>query len=292
MKILIQSFFALTILLLYPCAYAQQAATPSNQEQSVIEQFTQELLADIAASNGEQDAKVKLLSSAEKEAEKDWKRIAAAREKAARVSATADQYAVLMKARISRHNGAQSIDIDAYEDYEKSIQEAAAAKSSLKDLEKQEDAAKKTLEATQLKLESARKERDARAAESEKQRAELARLYAVWQENRTEDNFKTLTGQLTMMASAAGETSDVDLVTKKNNNPNPGALIKYESELDRKNNVQPIKSANCATGCTEKDMPKGWYYMWSERDQKETSDKNRYVHIKGPKDSVEIIENP
>jgi hypothetical protein len=271
--------------------YAQQAAPPSDQDQAVIEQFTQELLTNIATENGKQDAKVKLLSSAEKEAEKDWKRIAAAREKAARESAMADQYAVLMRSRIRKHGGAQSIDTNAYEDYEKSIQEAAAAKSSLAELTTQEDAAKKNLDTTRRDLESARNVRDARVAASEQQRTELTKLYTAWKENKTEDNFKALTGQLTMMAAAAGETSDVDLVTKKDNNPNPGALIKYESDLDRKNKAQPIKSANCATGCTEKGMPKGWYYMWSERDQKETSDKNRYVHIKGPTDTVEIIEN-
>ncbi len=293
MKTLAQLFLALTLLLSCRYVNGQQAAPQGEQDQAAVAQFSDELLTNIAKASGEQDAEVKRLTAAREEAEKDYKRIAAAKLKASGESAKAEQYAALMKAHLNKHGGEQAIDTAAYEDYERGIQMAAAAKSSLTDLNIQEEAARKNLESAQRAEESAQKERDAKNALREEQRDKLAKLLHAWQEDKTDENFKALTGQLTAMAAAANETSDVDLVTEDSNkSPTPGALIKYESDLDRKNNVRPVKSASCATGCTEKDMPKGWYYMWSERNQQATSDKNRYVHIRGPKDRVEIIETP
>lgn len=293
MRTLTRLFFILPLLLLCPCVYARQAATQSEQEQAAIAQFADELLTNIARASGEQDAQVKRLAAAREETEKDLKRIIAAREKASGESSRAEQYAAVMKSRIRSHGGAQSIYVDAYEDYERSVQAAAAARAILTELTKQEEVTRKNLEAARSAEERARRERDAKNATREAQREELGRLLRAWHENRTEENFKALTGHLTTMAAGANETSDVDLATKdSNNNPTQGAVIKYESELDRKNKAVPVKSANCVTGCIEKGMPKGWYYMWSERNQQATSDTNRYVHIRGPKDTVEISETP
>jgi len=292
MKISSRFFFILMMILpLCPYDYARQASTPSDQAQADIERFTQELLTNIAAAAGQRDAAVRLLISTQQEAERDSQRISAEREKAAKEYEVAQQDTEIMRLRIHRPGGAQSIDSDAYKVYQRSVQRTAAAQASFAQFKAQDEAAKQKLETTRRELESARKERDAWFTASQRQKAELAKLYKAWKENNSEENFKAVTGQLTVMAAAMHETSDVDLVTKKNNEPNPGALIKYEGELDRKNKVEPIKSANCSTGCTETGMPKGWFYMWSERERKETSDKNRYVHIKGPKDKVEIIEN-
>lgn len=293
MKSLTLFFFTLSLLLLCPCAYARQGAPQSDQDQIAITQFADELLTNIAKTSGEQDSQVKRLAAAREESEKDLKRIIAARVKALGESARAEQYAMLMRARIKSHGGAQSIDTDAYEDYERSVHAAAAARANLTALTKQEEETRRKLEAAQSAEERARRERDEKNAAREAQREGLAKLLRAWQENKTDENFKALTAQLTVMAAAANETSDVDLATKDlNSNPTKGAVIKYESELDRKNKVTPVKSASCVTGCTENGMPKGWYYMWSERNQQATSDKNRYVHIRGPKDTVEISETP
>lgn len=292
MKIASRFFILMVILPWCTYAYAQHAGTPSDQGQADVERFTQELLTNIATAAGKRDATVRLLISTQQEAESDSQRISVEREKAVKEYAVAQQDTAIMRSRIRTQGGAQSIDTDAYKDYQQSVQRTAAAQASLAQFKAQDEAAKQKVETTRRELESARKERDVWSVENQRQQAELAKLYKAWKENNSEENFKAVTGQLTVMAATVHETSDVDLVTKKNNKPNPGAVIKYESELDRKNKVQPIKSANCATGCTEKDMPKGWLYMWSERDRKETSDKDRYVHIKGPKDAVEIIENP
>ncbi len=292
MKRLTRFVVVITSVLVCSVGQAQHAAGQGKQVQADIEKFTQELLVNIAAANGKKDAAVKVLISTQQQAEQDSNRIASAKVKATDEFAAATKYQAIAKSRIRTHGGAQSIDTDAYKDYEDSVQRTSAAQASVTMLKTQEEVAKKNLDTANRELESARIERDAWVAASDSQRAELAKLYKAWGENNTEANFKALTGQLTAMAATVGETSDVDLVTKKGNQLNPGALIKYESELDRKNKVQPIKSANCSTGCTETGMPKGWYYMWSERGQGETSDKNRYVHIKGPKDKVEILENP
>jgi hypothetical protein len=293
MKIPTRFFFILMVILpLCPYAYARQAIIPNDQAQADIERFTQELLTNIAAAAGQRDAAVTLLISTQLEVGRASQRIAAEKEKTGREYARAQQDTAIMRSRIRTHGGAQSIDTDAYKDYQQGVQRTAAAQASFAQFKAQDEAAKQKVETTRRELEIARKERDAWVAGSQQQKAELTKLYKAWKENDSEDNFKAVTGQLTVMAAAVHETSDVDLVTKKNNEPNPGAVIKYEGELDRKNKVEPIRSANCATGCTETGMPKGWFYMWSERDRKETSDKNRYVHIKGPKDTVEIIENP
>jgi hypothetical protein len=141
-------------------------------------------------------------------------------------------------------------------------------------------------------LETARKEHAVREAIKTEQREKLEGFYRAWRKDKTEANFKAVTGQLTIMAAGANETSDVELVTQdQNKQPTRGALIYYESELDRKNKVRPIKSSSCATGCVEKNMPKGWYYMWSVRGNNETSNKDRYLHIAGPTDRKEIIED-
>jgi len=282
----------MVILTLCPYAYAQHAITPRAQAQADIERFTQELLTNIAAATGQRDAAVTLLMSTQQEAEGALQRIAAEKEKADREYAGAQQDTAIMRTRIRTKGGEQSIDTDAYKDYQQSVQRTAAAQASFVQFKAQDEAAKQKVETTRRELESASKERDVWVAGSQQQKAELTKLYKAWKENNSEANFKAVTGQLTVMAAAVHETSDVNLVTKKNNESNPGAVIKYEGELDRKNKVEPIKSANCATGCTETGMPKGWFYMWAERDGKGTSDQNRYVHIKGPKDTVEIIENP
>jgi hypothetical protein len=280
-----------TISLLCMCAFAPQGIMLRSQDQADIDRFIQELLAKLAAASGEQDAKLKLLIVAEKDAENYSRRITATKQKAAQDSEDADQTATNMEASINKRGGALAMDTATYKDYERKIQKTVEAKSILTTLAEQEDRAKKTFEASHRALEGARQEHFAQEAIREEQREKLAKLYRVWQENKGEETFKALTGQLTAMAVAANETSDVELVTQgPNKQPTIGALIYYESELDRKNKIQPIKSSSCATGCVEKNMPKGWYYMWAMRGNRETSEKTRYFHIKGPTDRAEIIE--
>jgi hypothetical protein len=143
---------ALSVSLFGQSLYAQQSATPSAQDQADIDKFIEELLPKIAAANGEQDAKLNLLAATEKAAAVELKRISDAKEKMARESKRAEQYELVMSSRIDRHGGAQSIASGAYEDYEKSIEAAAAAKSSLTKFASQEDQAKEELDIAQRDL--------------------------------------------------------------------------------------------------------------------------------------------
>jgi hypothetical protein len=121
---------------------------------------------------------------------------------------------------------------------------------------------------------------------------EARKYYFAWSENETDESFKTLTSFLTEMAAKNHETCDVELVTQDpQKKETTGALIFYETELDRKNKVQPVKTSNCATGCVQNGMAKGWYYMWSVRNDKVTSNKDRYIHVGGSDKRVEIVED-
>lgn len=269
--------------------YAQQRTSATlTASQRDVEEFLQELLPKLATANGEQSAKVAVLATAEKNAVSGLKRISDEKEKALEQTARAERYAAVMRGRIHKSGGAQSIDTDAYENYERSLQEVAAAKSSANALTVQEQKSKEEIDQLQ---------RERRAAEEKRvllqtQRETVDRLYRDWKASNSEESFKALTGFLTMLAAEQNEISNVDLATvDQQKNETKGALIYYETELARKHQEKP-KSSSCATGCTEKDLPKGWYYMWSVRDNKATSDKDRYVHIKGPTDKVEISEKP
>jgi hypothetical protein len=277
--------------LLWTSTLAQaQATTVTAQDKAQIDQTIQELLTSAAEINGQQRAKVKLLAKREKEAEKDLKKAGDAKEKAERELTKATSNVFLVEHRV-KFGGAANVDMADYEPYERSIQLRTVAKVEVDEMAQEQRAFQVKLEIEQRDRQSAEEElRDIEAAQVS-QRDGLEKIYSAFQDHQTEETFKALTGELTKLSAKVSQNADIELVTQDpQKNETKGALVYYESDVDRKNRVEPIKSAGCTTGCST-NMSKGWFYIWSMRNDRETSNKNRYLHVGGPDKRVELVED-
>lgn len=283
MKARRSALIVLALILSSFMVFAQQDTSTDSpaQRRLEIDTFTARLLPKVTSAIETESARVTAFADSERSAANDLKNISDEKAKAQQRAGKADQDAAIARTQPNT-GGAKSIDMGIYD------KQVALAKANVATLSIQEQQARETVE----RLEQERRAAVEKKNRLEKQRDEVKELYRAWEKDQSEKNFKTLTGFLTEVAAEQNETSDVDLATvDQQKNETKGALIYYETELSRRHH-DPVRTSNCTTGCTEKSLPKGWYYMWSVRTNRETSDKNRYVHIKGPTDKVEISENP
>jgi hypothetical protein len=274
---------------------AQQAAPPPVADVSkvvtTVNTFAQEVFGKIAEQKGLEASEFKSAREQEREAEEEAREVTNARRNAERRLEKARREYALAQLVIEK-GGAHAV---LSEKYEGIVSRKAEAEEEVRRLRDKEDKVAERLtdiRNTREKAEDVYNDHEVRRAE---QGARFERLYNDWRESRTDESFKELTGFLTEIARpVAAETlsSDVEFMTvDSNKQEKPGALIYYESWLDRKNQVRPIKSISKSTKWTEPGMRKGWYYFWAERGGKVTSDKERYLPVKGPKDQIEITED-
>jgi len=101
-------------------------------------------------------------------------------------------------------------------------------------------------------------------------------LYMKWKEEPNDSSWRALMFEITSVSERKRVGSNVTIRTVKDNNPQGGATIKY-----RLTDREEIKTAKSPTTTTEYFLPIGYYYIWSERKGRETSDKkSNYVIIK------------
>lgn len=108
-------------------------------------------------------------------------------------------------------------------------------------------------------------------------------LYDAWKKRPTEELLIQLAGAITLVALRKEINSTVKISSST-----PGATIKYQTLFERSKNLEPM-TAKQLTRCIE-TMPIGYYYIWSERDGKATSDKESKVYISAPEEEVTVAE--
>jgi hypothetical protein len=271
---------------------AQAQTSETNQRDREVDEFTQEILAASATLAGQQQAKVELLTKREREAENDWEKTANAKEHAAGDLRSAQT----MVASVGMTKGG-AVDMSNYERYERYIAYEAKAREKVSQLNAQEQTEKANLDTMRFEKQGAIQELKRMETIREQQRSALEVLYDAWRKAKTEGNFKELTSQLTQMAALHNRTTDAEFVSEDtSSNKTEGARINYQTELERKNKL-PVKATGCTTvkppatpSCVNKDMPKGWYYVWSVRDRGVTSDKDFYTHVAGEKSTITVVE--
>ena len=288
-----------TFLMCAPVIGQTSAAATGVQDQDGIAEFTSEILTALAKAKGQQIAKVDLLTKEEKEIEDDLKKVTEDKEKAER-SLMGARLAIRISQQLPHGGGAKAAGIDDYERYEKAIRREAEAEERLSQLGPQEEADRAKLETVRSAKAAAKQELSQMETAGEQQRDKLKKLYDAWRENNDEANFKALTGQLTLMSAGMNQTTNAEFMSQDSaSNKTDGARINYETELDRKNNVEPVKATPCTTvkppespTCILESMPKGWYYIWSVRQNGiATSDKNFYTRVAGPRITITVTEH-
>jgi hypothetical protein len=104
-----------------------------------------------------------------------------------------------------------------------------------------------------------------------------------WRKNKSEDLFEQLAGAIYLVGVRLDVTSNVTITSTT-----PQAIVRYETVFERRRGLSPL-TAKHPTKCTE-TMPIGYYYIWSERDGKPTSDANSKFYIKDKEEEVQLVE--
>ncbi|UCG59376.1 MAG: hypothetical protein JSU70_07660 [Phycisphaerales bacterium] len=107
------------------------------------------------------------------------------------------------------------------------------------------------------------------------------RVYA-W--GSAQDEFAEVTDAVNAAAGERRIESDVTISTY----PGDKATVKYQTYGQRLRG-EPSMTAKELTTCTER-MVIGWYYIWSERHGRVTSDDEHYYAILNPEECVELRE--
>ena len=88
--------------------------------------------------------------------------------------------------------------------------------------------------------------------------------------------FNPFTQRITDESIKNGIYNTVEIVTA-----NPGAKVKYQTVYSRIKKSEPLETNNPTNNCINQ-LPLGYYYVWTERGNNPTSDKNKQVWISGP----------
>lgn len=107
---------------------------------------------------------------------------------------------------------------------------------------------------------------------------------AQWESAPTETHWIQASEAVTFTATKYSINSIITIMSK----PRNGATIKYQTVGNRERKATPT-TANQETTCVE-TLPIGFYYIWTERHGKQTSDINSVYQIVHPEEKIEITE--
>lgn len=120
------------------------------------------------------------------------------------------------------------------------------------------------------------------------QKEKLIHLSTKWTEDPTEQSFIEVSEKITSFAALSGVWSSVTISSASNGNLASGATIKYQTLSERSGGNEPT-TAKAPTICNEV-IPIGYYYIWSERQGKATSEKNNKYRIIAPEENITVVE--
>lgn len=122
-----------------------------------------------------------------------------------------------------------------------------------------------------------------------KQKNELFFKYGDWQTRPAFKTYIALRDHLMKTAATMALACNVTIRSERNSVETTGATIKYETVAQRKFG-EPTESAKCTTRCSE-PMEPNIYYVWTERENKPTSNRDRKVSIAGANVPLVLIED-
>jgi hypothetical protein len=92
---------------------------------------------------------------------------------------------------------------------------------------------------------------------------------------RNQPYFNEFTQRITNESIDNGIFCKVEIITDK-----PGARVKYQTVFNRIEKVSPMECNNPTNNCINQ-WPLGYYYVWTERNNKPTSDTTKRLFISG-----------
>ncbi len=109
--------------------------------------------------------------------------------------------------------------------------------------------------------------------------ASLKQFYGWYKKDmkdcKNQPYFTEFTQRITNESVNKGIYCTIEIITS-----NPGAKVKYETVYNRLKKMPPVECNNPTNNCINQ-WPLGYYYVWTERNNKATSDKNKQVWISG-----------
>jgi hypothetical protein len=146
------------------------------------------------------------------------------------------------------------------------------------DLSNKSESAKKNLDASvnAAALKSARRAEIA---------AELEKLYEGWEKNKTKDSEIALNDYVIFSSCEQGIEANPLWMTITE----PGAFVYYQSKGERNRNETPHRIDDKSN--FQQKVCVGKYFVWSERNGRATSDKNKDYDIDATTSEVRVVEN-
>lgn len=121
-------------------------------------------------------------------------------------------------------------------------------------------------------------------------KTELLVLKRAWRSQVTEENFSRLALTIRFIANELSIKSNVSFSSQKSSGEKTsGARVRAQGDDERRSGGTPRYS--CITGCEEKNLEIGWYYFWTERNSKKTSDENFGKFIIEQSEVVQLVED-
>ncbi|HJR06843.1 MAG TPA: hypothetical protein VJ842_06270 [Pyrinomonadaceae bacterium] len=171
--------------------------------------------------------------------------------------------------------------------------ERGAAEAQVAELAQREEEAKNELALRQEEFSRGENELRALIARNSEIKGGLNALRDNWLSHQTAENFNTLLGAVTATANSMAVTSNVDIISQDKAGRTAGARVRFEGDDERRQGKTPRFS--CVTvidkPCTETNVGVGYYYFWTERDNKATSDKNFGKFILDPVVAITLVED-
>jgi exonuclease VII large subunit len=179
----------------------------------------------------------------------------------------------------------------ASERLQKVSTDKAVAKSRLTKLKDQENNLKALL-STPINWSSFKSEKELmkEGHRVARQLAKLSEKKSFWERTRSPKDFLALKELLTKHAEVADVTCSVNMISEKNSEETRGATIRYQTPEQRQFGASP-QTAKCPTRCVDQMKPDR-YYMWTERNNQATSDRNQIFSIARENEAVTLIESP
>ena len=138
-------------------------------------------------------------------------------------------------------------------------------------------------------------EKDLKAQANHVNKQKMALFYkrADFEIYKTQKTYVAFRDHLMKTASSMGLTCNVSIQSERNSVETKGATIKYQKPEQRQfgRGLTPAYTAKCLTACSEEIKPSN-YYIWTERDNKPTSDPEQLYSITGASHTIRLQESP
>jgi hypothetical protein len=118
----------------------------------------------------------------------------------------------------------------------------------------------------------------------------LKTLDEAWRSQAANGDFIKLIGAIATATKEMAIRSSANIMSQDSSGMvTTGVRVRFQGDDERRNVITPRYSG--LTGCVETNLDIGWYYFWTERNGRATSDKNYGKFIIDPVESVQLLED-